>query len=357
MARLRALTPVARWQDRNDPIRALAESQERKIKAGLHEALKSLRKLVPVREIAEKLKRGGHAGAAIAAIPFNHFEETLKAPLQHVGELFLDAGAHSAKQLKHQLKGRRLRYRAPHQRTYAAFGKDFGDGFDFDRFDADTQAKLHQIIDGLIGDLSDAAKETINAVVLDGVRNGDSFDDIAANIRDTITLTPSQAQAVANYRRQLEDLDPGALQRALRDTAYDDQIQGALDENVGLSDAMIEDAVTAYTENYLDYRANTIARTESLRAGNSGLLAGYQQAVDRGVMPEGAVTRQWQAAIDERTCAICLSIVERNKDGVGLNDQFQSDDGPVDDPPVHPNCRCTVQYETDLDMVPATDEE
>lgn len=359
MARLRALTPVERWQTKDDPIRALAEREEKKIKASLHGALRHLGSIVPVKEIAEKLKRGGKAGAIIDAIPFAHWHGVLKEPMGHLGELYLSAGQHGGDQLKAKLKGvRTLRYKAPHRRvSIHRIGKDFGDGFNFDRFDEDTQRRLRDILDGLIVDLSDTAKETIHSVVMDGVRAGDSFDDIAKNIRDTISLTKSQAQAVANYRRDLESLDQNALNRALRDTAFDSRIQDAIDSGDFLPDALMDDAVNAYLENYLDYRADTIARTESLRAGNSGLLDGYQQAVDRGVMPAEAVTRHWQAAIDERTCPVCLSIVENNPKGVGLNEPFESDDGPVDDPPVHVNCRCTVQYETDLDMVPANDEE
>ncbi len=240
--------------------------------------------------------------------------------------------------------------------TRRTFVKDAGDGFDFDRFDEGTQRRLRAIINELIEDLGAKAKATIHSVVMEGVRAGDDASSIARNIRDTISLTPNQAQAVANYRRDLEDLNPNALARALRDTALDAQIQDAIDSGDFLPDSVMDRAVNSYLDNYLDYRADTIARTESLRAGNQGLLDGYQQAVERGVMPQEAVTRHWMAAIDERTCPVCLSIVENNPNGVGLNEQFQSDAGPVGDPPIHVRCRCTVQYETDLDMIPATED-
>lgn len=373
MARMRRLTPVDRWQRKDDPIRALAERRENKIRVALHESLKHLGSVVPVKEVATLLQRGGRAGDVIAAIPFAHWHEVLKEPMGHLGELYLDAGEHAGTQVHDALQrsGGKARYHRWLKRPYRdrvshqlrkqskveTIFKAAGDGFNFDRFDENTQERLRNITDSLIGDLSSAAKETINSVVLDGVRAGDSFDDIAKNLRATISLTPQQAQAVANYRRQLEALDPGALKRALRDVGLDAKIQDAIDSGDFLTDSFMDDAVNSYLDNYLDHRAETIARTESLRAGNSGLLDGYQQAADRGVFPTAAVTRQWMAAIDERTCPVCLSIVENNPDGVGLDESFQSDAGPVDDPPVHPNCRCTVQYVTDLDMVPATDED
>jgi hypothetical protein len=247
-------------------------------------------------------------------------------------------------------------FEAPRQRTLV---KAIGDGFDFDRFDEDTLAALREAQDDLISDLSDQARDTISYLIDRGVQAGDSADEIAATIRDTISLTERQAQAVANYRTLLENADSQALERELRNVEFDDVVQAAADSGEPLSGGAIDDLVAEYADNYLDYRADTIARTESLRAANEGLRDGYRQAADRGVFPAEAVTRSWLAAIDERTCPICMSIVENNKDGVGLNDDFQSDDGAVDDPPVHANCRCTVEYITNLDMLPedSSDEE
>lgn len=230
--------------------------------------------------------------------------------------------------------------------------KAVGDGFDFDLLDDETQEALREIQDELIAELDQGARDTIESVITRGVNAGDSADDIAANLRDTITLTERQAQAVANYRNLLEDLNQGALDRELRNKDFDDLVQDAIDSGEFLSDSDIEAMVEDYASNYLDYRADTIAKTESLRAANAGLRDSYRQAAARGVFPEEAVTRQWQIATDERVCPICQSIADNNPDGVGLNADFESDDGPVDDPPVHPSCRCTVDYITNLDMLP-----
>jgi hypothetical protein len=343
------LTPRKNFQPADDAIRALAEKHESAVALKMHGALKHLRTLVPVDKVAHALQHG-NSSHVISAIAFDHYAEVLKEPIGLLGDVYEAAGRHGAVKLAGAMLrgGKRLRYR-PSQ-----FRKDVGDGFDFDRFDAGTQKRLRDLVDSLITDLGDSARDTINSVVIDGVRAGDSFDEIAANIRDTISLTPNQAQAVASYRRALEDLDSNALGRALRDTSFDSAIQDAIDSGEFLDDSLIQEAVDAYLENYLDHRASTIARTESLRAGNAGLRDSYTQAAERGVIPEAAVKRIWLIDRDERTCPICLSIIDMNPDGVGLSDDFESEDGPIDDPPVHPNCRCTVQYETDLDMVPDT---
>jgi hypothetical protein len=108
----------------------------------------------------------------------------------------------------------------------------------------------------------------------------------------------------------------------------------------------------AYERAYLDYRAMTIARTEATRAASMGLLDSYRQAVERGVMPAAAVTKHWRIALDERACQHCLSVVRLNPDGVALDAMFQSDEGPVDAPGLHPQCRCNLELVTDLDLVP-----
>lgn len=363
--RLRRVTPAANFQDPRDPVRHLAEQHEKAVYRDFRAALRDLRRVIPVKRIAE-LMREGRFKEAVDEVSLKHFREVLKAPMNAVNAVHEAAATIGAGQITERLRraGKEVRYHrvARHGLRYSVLrpnvvriGKDTG--FGFDRFDAATQARLRARQDEIIAELDAQARSTIEMVILDGVRADDTFEQIAAAIRDTITLTRSQAQAVLNYRNDLEDLDPNALARALRNTTLDSEVEDAIFSGQFLDDAMIEQLVQDYADNYLDYRAATISRTESLRAANEGLRDGYQQAADRGVFPEEAVTRQWLAAIDERTCPVCLSIVENNPDGVGLYEDFQSDDGPAGDPPIHPNCRCTVQYVTNLDMVPATDEE
>lgn len=244
-----------------------------------------------------------------------------------------------------------------HQEFSKRLRKAVGDGFDFDLLDEDTQDELRALQDALIAELDEKARDTIEGIISGGIAAGDTADEMAANIRDTITLTERQAQAVTNYRNLLEDLNRGALDRALRNTDYDAIVQTAINRGEFLTDAEIDRLVEDYADNYLDYRADTIARTESLRAANAGLRDSYRQAADRGVFPAEAVTRRWRIATDERVCPICQSIAANNKGGVGLDEDFESADGPVDDPPVHPSCRCTVEYVTNLDMLPADEVE
>ena len=70
-------------------------------------------------------------------------------------------------------------------------------------------------------------------------------------------------------------------------------------------------------------KAVTIARTETLKAGNDAAKARYEKA--------GIQQVQWIAAYDDRVCPICE----------GLHDEI-FDLGEEPEIPAHPNCRCTL---------------
>jgi len=70
------------------------------------------------------------------------------------------------------------------------------------------------------------------------------------------------------------------------------------------------------------YRMETIARTEVLRAHNQGRIKFHQQV--------GVTKLEWMTMEDERTCPVCGGL-----DGK----QFDTDHFP--NQPAHPNCRCT----------------
>lgn len=82
------------------------------------------------------------------------------------------------------------------------------------------------------------------------------------------------------------------------------------------------------------YRSTMIAQTESVRAFNSGRLA---VAKDMGY---GFKT--WEAVPD--ACPYCDDL---DGTSISVDDTFESDLGDVDQPPLHPNCRCGVKITKD----------
>lgn len=341
------IRPASQYQRVNEPVRLLAVHAKAGLKRDFKASLGHLESMVKSGPLGFQLRMGAfnqvHHG-----LDFGHWREVLKVPFNRIVTLRHASGQLGSRKINGAFRraGRRVR-----------FGKDIGDRFNFDMLDAGTITRVRAAQDQLIQQLTYEARNTVDSIVRTGVRQGLTPDEIVGDIRQMIGLTDTQASAVMNYRRMLEELDPTALARQLRNTAYDASLQDAIDNADFLSEAAIDRMTQDYLDNYLDYRANAIAETESTRAANAGLRDAYQQAVDRGALPGAAVRRYWQISLKETTCDICLSIPDLNPDGVEVDQPFDSEDGPIDDAPVHPHCGCSAEYVTDLDQVPDDQEE
>ena len=238
----------------------------------------------------------------------------------------------------------------------SAIQKDSADLFDFDRFDEIFQTEIRAYQDALISSLTADARNEVERIIRDGLITGTPIPEIINDIRAAIGLTPVQAGAVGRLANALSFGQAelaAAAQRSLLSAADAATLSAVADGSREQLSSEEQDAIVdRYADNYLDYRAATIAQTETTRAASLGLQGAYQQAADRGVMPSEAVTQFWQIALDEKVCPVCLSVYDRNPQGVPLGQQFDSIDGPIDAPPAHPNCRCTLEMVTNLDLVP-----
>ncbi len=338
---------VRHYQDKSAPLRRLADAGIPHIKRDLKAALDHLPELVP----ADAVEYARHADweGLKRAIDWTHARGMLKAVFGQVGKVREAAAQLGVRQINGAFAraGRRVKYRK------VAVSKDITSDYAFDGYSQAVQDQLRQAQDDLIAELETSARDAIDQIVMDGALQGLGPDEIVDDIRSYIGLTARQSQAVANYRSMLESLDPGALQRQLRNFLEDDTVQAALDAGQPMDAAMVDKLVSDYTDNFLDFRAETIAQTESTRAASLGLQDAYSQAIDRGVFPNEAVKQFWKIDLDERTCPVCLSVPDMNPDGIGIDESFDSIDGSQDSPPIHPNCRCSIEIVTDLDLLPA----
>jgi SPP1 gp7 family putative phage head morphogenesis protein len=98
--------------------------------------------------------------------------------------------------------------------------------------------------------------------------------------------------------------------------------------NLGEDMDQLAARVAAVMDDIPDWRALTIARTETIRAFNGGMWLAYQEG---GVV----VTKRW---IDGQPGA-CVICVDLNGEEVPLGDDFSIG---VQFPPAHPRCRCAV---------------
>jgi hypothetical protein len=223
--------------------------------------------------------------------------------------------------------------------------------FVFHRNDAGSLDYLKDSIATLIRDIGDGARASVRAVILSGLEAGRNPYNVARTIRDHIGLTESQTRAVLNFRRGLEEGNKSVLDRALRDKRFDPTILRSLRNGAAIPPEKIDQMVSRYAARYLNYRAETIARTEALRAVNTGSYFAIRQLVEQDKIGEDEIVRRWQYTHDDKVRDAHAAVPAMNREGVGLHAHFQTPLGPLlfpGDPKGRPentiNCRCVVTY-------------
>jgi hypothetical protein len=227
---------------------------------------------------------------------------------------------------------------------------------------------------GLIRDISEKTREGIRQIVSDGIKDGRNPRAVARELKKSVGLTAGQAKSVSGFRKDLETfhlrrsakawnlggkkskapggagvyaIDPegnpidGILARRLRDFRYDKQLMKAMQSGKALTPEQIDKMVGRYRERMIGYRADNIAKTESLRAINAGNHEAWKQAAEQGT---GNIRKFWRTAGDERVRLAHRAIPKLNPDGVPIDDLFRTPSGPVLHPPYGVNCRCVAVY-------------
>lgn len=115
-------------------------------------------------------------------------------------------------------------------------------------------------------------------------------------LRSVVGLLPSHARAVRNYADEL-------LAR-------------------GFPAARIEQFTTIYASRLLAYRAENIARTETMMAAHAGQVAGWRAMVEAGILQNHRTWMQWVVTDDDRLCPLCAPMDGKK---VRIGEGFTSD--------------------------------
>jgi len=200
-----------------------------------------------------------------------------------------------------------------------------------------------------IREIDQTTRDTIRQVLQSGTTAGDDPFAIARRIRGSIGLTQRQEAAVNNYERMLRALDPEALDRKLRDRRSDASVGRAIRNDKALTDAQVRSLVDRYRDRYVKYRANVIARTESIRAVQGAQWELFQDMINKGQIDARQVRRTWIHTGDGHVRNSHLQIPQMNPRGVGQAETFTSPLGPIlypgDPSALAANtiqCRCAV---------------
>jgi hypothetical protein len=168
-----------------------------------------------------------------------------------------------------------------------------------------------KIVEPILQGTRDSIQNAIHNQFIKGL----SPRDIAEDIKGYVGLYPRLATALKNYK-------VGLAEKGL---PIENQVKYAL----------------AYEDKLLDYRAMSIARTETNFMINRGQLEVWRQGQDNGIIPKGA-TKVWE--VDGNPCPDCDDM---DGEAVGLNDVWVMGDGTICEVPQdsHPQCECTMSIE------------
>lgn len=274
------------------PIHDAADEQTKDMINQIIKAAEETKKNTNKSEMV-KAARDGDRNRLERAIPFERYNEQLSMLEENIRFTFNKAGAAMIIHLPPQFRGL--------------------------VFDSTTPRARKIVMDrgaDLVIEIGEGTRNAIRREIDKAFKEGLGADRTADNIINLIGLTERQAGAVTKFRQTA--LENGAsIARAKRDAKE-------------------------YADRLLKYRAETIARTELMKAANEGHLEMVRQGIDQGVIPNRPMVKVWIVAPDDRLCEWCAPMDEQR---VSIDDFFMSGLGNVESPPLHPNCRCVISVE------------
>lgn len=235
-----------------------------------------------------------------------------------------------------------------------------------------VERELSEFSSRFVKEITDEMRKSIQETLTDGMMRGINPRETAINIvgrynpvthkriGGTIGLASNQVKWVNNARRYLENLDERYFSLGLRDKRFDSIVKKAIAEGKKLTKEKISQLITAYESKALKYRADAIARTETIQAINRAERAAIAQQIEKGLITADLVTKWWSNSADERVRLSHVELGRRyNKENqIGFDEPFETMTGskllyPGDtsfgaDASEIIHCRCKCMYRVDF---------
>ena len=214
------------------------------------------------------------------------------------------------------------------------------------------ETQREAVRDVLVKGMSDGANPRTTAIELAGRKgpNGRRRGGI-------IGLTRKQGKWVQGTKLELETGSYNDyLKRKLRDKRFDKMVRRARDTGKPLTQKQINNITDMYYDRALKYRAETIARTETLRGLHAAQTEGLKQLVEEGQVKEEQIQRFWDSSgADGRTRDSHLAMEGQvaGLDGTfetpgGFRMRFPGDTSLGAPPEETIQCRCHVRVRVDF---------
>ena len=184
-----------------------------------------------------------------------------------------------------------------------------------------------------LSDLDARALANAREAISFGIQHGITVQQTSNFLASSLYLPDRGRTAIQNYFDALiKQLEAGA---SLTEASRAEASSRAL-ASTWANATSVDELVQRYSDRWVKYVAETQARTMTIEASNAGLVEGWNQLSEAGVIDGTSATLVWYATDDDRTCPEC-------DDLDGTEQPFDDPDfGGVPYPPAHPDCRCTV---------------
>ena len=186
--------------------------------------------------------------------------------------------------------------------------------------------------------ITEEGQRAVQNHIREGIRDGRNPRDVARDLRGRwdekarafrggiLGLTDSQRETVTRAEAQLRSGDPKELRkfmgRKLRDKRFDRTILKAIEEGTPIPEDKIRKMADGYRRKFTAFRAETVARDQTLRALSDGQEEALQQAIDQGVVREDEIRRDWITARDGRVRNHHQQIPAMNRGGRARGEPF-----------------------------------
>jgi len=212
---------------------------------------------------------------------------------------------------------------------------------------------LRTHIPTLIREVTDETMKAIQSTLVRGFSEGIPPVKMAREIRGVIGLTEKQAQAVANFREQLESGRMGVGQAPWdrRLSATERARAGRIFRAGGKTGPDVDALVSRYEQSLVNRRAMNISVTETNTAFGEGQDELWRQAEEQGLIDPTKTMEHWLYTKDEHTRKDHRRVPIDNPGGVMLGGFFRTVVGPVRGPRTSGNasfdinCRCSKYLE------------
>lgn len=238
--------------------------------------------------------------------------------------------------------------------------------FQFDVRNPNAEAWLRNYSSRHITEIVDDQRKMVQQVLARGLEAGDNPRTIALDIVGKIGangkrtggllgLTSSQEEWVQNYYDALRSDNPSdALSYSLRDARFDAAVKRATESGTPLTEDQIDSMTTAYANRALRYRAEAIARTESMAALHEAQGQAVDQAIESGAVDPKNVLQTWRITKrDKRTRKShkdmegqTVKYGEMFVSGLGNELAYPGDPNGVAEDVI--NCRCWREFSIDF---------